>query len=90
MSKRKFIIITIVVLFTIALVSLSFLDNKKVNGASDQVVMNVNEHHDESVVVCQEFIQINKDIIVDEEDSNPEYYTFLTSASVENLKYNYI
>ena len=73
MTKNKLVLVAIVLLFTIALVSVSFLDCKKVVGTSDQVVIDVDS---ESVKDKPEVAELGRKII---KDKNSECITWLSN-----------
>ena len=76
MIKNKLVLVAIVLLFTIALVSVSFLDCKKEIGTSDQVVIEVNSESDKDDTKVE---RLERDII---EDKNSEGITWLSFEDV--------
>ena len=76
MSKNKKVLVAIVLLFTFALVCMSFLDVKKVNGTSDQVIIEVNSESDKDDNKVE---RLERDII---EDKNSEGITWLSFEDV--------
>ena len=73
MIKKKLMLVAIALLFTIALVCVSFLDTKKVIGTSDQVVIEVNSESEKKEAVGAKLGRV----IV--EDENSEYITWLSN-----------
>lgn len=85
MTKNKLVLVAIVLLFTIALVCMSFLDTKKVVGNSDQVVVVYEETTKEEVVETSDMILLKGKIIVEEVDRNPDGVTVLSTKPFFNL-----
>ena len=84
MIKNKLVLVAIVLLFTIALVSVSFLDCKKEIGTSDQVVIEVNSESDKDDTKVE---RLEKEII---EDKNSEGITWLSTQQLNKQKQTYI
>lgn len=81
MIKSEFMLVAIACLFTIALVSMSYLDSKEVVSTSDQVTI---EADSESVVKEEKTEKLGKVII---EDENSDYITWLSMNQIYNNPY---
>lgn len=84
MTKNKLVLVAIVLVFTIALVCMSFLDTKKVVGNNDQVVVEYEETMKEEVVETYDMILLEGKIIVEEVDRNPDGVTALSTKPIIN------